>query len=149
MELLVGKMVRLEKIMLPKVEEPGHAKNYQLISGRAQLVGFFFNIGRVWVGYWKKKVGWGEGSGRVEELNFWSGISGYLIYSRVFPSHLPQPTCSWKSRYMFGNLTSISGNVGYFRVFRVIPNISGYPIPKWLSELKRVGSGIEKKFGSG
>ena len=51
MELLVGKMVRLEKIMLPKVEEPGHAKNYQVISGRAQLVGFFFNIGRVWVGY--------------------------------------------------------------------------------------------------
>ena len=82
MELLVGKMVRLEKIMLPKVEEPGHAKNYQVISGRAQLVGFFFNIGRVRVNK-KSWMGGRFGSGRRVEFliryfrvpNLLSGLS--------------------------------------------------------------------------
>ena len=44
MELLVGKMVRLEKLRFPEVKEPGQAKNYQVLSGRAQLLGFFSSI---------------------------------------------------------------------------------------------------------
>ena len=51
MELLVGKMVRLEKLRFPEVKEPGQTKNYQVLSGRAQLVGYFFQ--------------YGEGSGQV------------------------------------------------------------------------------------
>ena len=69
MELLVGKMVRLQKLIFPEVKEPGQAKNYQVHSGRAQLVGFSSISGgfRLGIG---KKVRWRAGSGRVEELNF-------------------------------------------------------------------------------
>ena len=89
MELLVGKMVRLEKLRFPEVKEPGQAKDYQVLSGRAQLVVFFSISGgfRSGIG---KKVGWRAGSGRVEELNFLiryfrvpyllSGISRFFRY---------------------------------------------------------------------
>ena len=56
MELLVGKMVRLEKLRFLEVKESGQSKDYQVLSGRAQLVGYFFQYregsdGRaVWVG---------------------------------------------------------------------------------------------------
>ena len=44
MELLVGKMVRLEKLRFLEVKESGLAKDYQVLSGRAQLLGFFSSI---------------------------------------------------------------------------------------------------------
>ena len=62
MELLVGKMVRLEKLRFPEVKEPGQAKDYQVLSGRAQLLGYFFSI--------SGGFGWQGGFGRVEKLNF-------------------------------------------------------------------------------
>ena len=51
MELLVGKMVRLEKLRFLEVKEPAQAKDYQVLSGRAQLVGHFFQCqeGSGWV----------------------------------------------------------------------------------------------------
>ena len=43
-------MVRLVKFMLPEVKEPGQAKNDQVLSGRAQLAGFFqYREGSGWV----------------------------------------------------------------------------------------------------
>ena len=90
----------------------------------------FFSI---WGGFGsgiEKKVGWRGGSGRVEELNFWSGISGYLIYSRVFPV-----------------MSDISGYLGYTR-YSGLPDILGYPIPNDFQKLNQMGSGIEKMLGS-
>ena len=85
MELLVGKMVRLEKLRFPEVKEPGQSKDYQVLSGRAQLVGHFFQCqegsGRVLKK--KSRMAGGFGSGRrVEFLIRYSWVP-YLL--SVFP----------------------------------------------------------------
>ena len=87
----------------------------------------FFSI---WGGFGsgiEKKVGWRGGSGRVEELNFWPGISGYLF-------------------------SGISVYVEYFRVYRVYPifrftRYFGLPNTQWLSKTEPDGVRYRKNVG--
>lgn len=67
--------------------------------------------------------------GLGRKVEFLSGISGYLNYSRVFPVML-----------------DISGYLGYTR-YSGLPDISGYLIPNDFQKLNQIGSGIEKNVG--
>ena len=109
--------------------------SFKAVLISAQRVGFF-NIGSGRV--LEKIPGSGSGSGRVGVLKntigyfrvsfLLSGNSGYSGYFRVIPGN-SQIICNPKHR-VIPETPGNTRNFGYYPKLRVIPDISGYPLPE-------------------